>query len=125
MNILVANESHFKYAQAISDTITESAKVRGTGIARRTPEYIIERLKNGNAVIALDDEKFAGFCYIEVWGNKDFVANSFGKAAKPVKTLIFSREQNAKCVCAQVCCMTQNLKKIKKKKKAATRSSND
>ena len=76
MEILVANESHFKYAQVISDTITESAKVRGTGIAQRTPEYIIKRLQNGNAVIALDGEKFAGFCYIEVWGNKDFVANS-------------------------------------------------
>lgn len=76
MEIIVANESHFKYAQIISDTITESAKVRGTGIAQRTPEYIIKRLENENAVIALDGDKFAGFCYIEVWGNKDFVANS-------------------------------------------------
>ena len=76
MEIIVANESHFKYAQIISDTITESAKVRGTGIARRTPEYIIKRLQNGNAIIALDGDKFAGFCYIEVWGNKDFVASS-------------------------------------------------
>ena len=76
MEIVIANESHFKYAQIISDTITESAKVRGTGIARRTPEYIIKRLENGNAVIALDGEKFAGFCYIEVWGDKNFVANS-------------------------------------------------
>ena len=76
MEIIIANESHFKYAQIISDTISESAKVRGTGIAQRSPEYIIQRLQNGNAVIALDDEKFAGFCYIEVWGNKNFVANS-------------------------------------------------
>lgn len=76
MELVVANESHFKYAQIISDTITESAKVRGTGIAQRTPEYIIKRLENGNAVIALDGENFAGFCYIEVWGNKGFVANS-------------------------------------------------
>ncbi|TAI48008.1 GNAT family N-acetyltransferase [Flagellimonas allohymeniacidonis] len=76
MEILVANESHFKYAQIISDTITDSAKVRGTGIAQRTPEYIIKRLQNGNAVIALDGDNFAGFCYIEVWGNKNFVANS-------------------------------------------------
>lgn len=76
MKIVIANESHIKYAQIISDTITESAKVRGTGIARRTPEYIIKRLENGNAVIALDGENFAGFCYIEVWGHKKFVANS-------------------------------------------------
>lgn len=76
MEIIIANESHFKYAKIISDTISESAKVRGTGIAQRTPEYIIKRLENGNAVIALEGDKFAGFCYIEVWGHKKFVANS-------------------------------------------------
>jgi len=76
MKIEIANASHIKYAQVISDTISESAKVRGTGIAQRTPEYIIKRLQNGNAVIALDDGNFAGFCYIEVWGHKKFVANS-------------------------------------------------
>ncbi len=76
MNIVVANESHIKYAQIICDTISESAKVRGTGIAQRTPDYIIKRLENGNAVIALDGSTFAGFCYIEVWGHKKFVANS-------------------------------------------------
>ena len=76
MNLIVANESHFKYAQTICDTIAESAKVRGTGIAKRTPEYIQKKLSNGNAVIALDGDKFAGFCYIEVWGHEKFVANS-------------------------------------------------
>lgn len=76
MKIQVANESHFKYAQIICDTIEESAKVRGTGIAKRTPEYIMKRLQNGNAIIALDGDKFAGFCYIEVWGHQKFVANS-------------------------------------------------
>ncbi len=76
MEIVIANESHFKYADIICDTIDESAKVRGTGIAKRTPEYILKKLENGNAVIALDDGKFAGFCYIEVWGHDKFVANS-------------------------------------------------
>ncbi|HET8736793.1 MAG TPA: GNAT family N-acetyltransferase [Pricia sp.] len=76
MKIVIANETHFKYAQIICDTIAESAKVRGTGIAKRTPEYIQKRLQNGNAVIALDGDKFAGFCYIEVWGHEKFVANS-------------------------------------------------
>ena len=102
MKIVIANESHFKYAQIISDTITESAKVRGTGIAKRTPEYILQRLQNGNAVIALEGEKFAGFCYIEVWGNKNFVANSglivhpdFRKQglAKKIKKAIFELSQ--------------------------------
>lgn len=76
MKLVVANESHFKYAQIICDTIAESAKVRGTGIAKRTPEYIQKKLSNGNAIIALDGDKFAGFCYIEVWGHEKFVANS-------------------------------------------------
>ena len=76
MKIAIANESHIKYAQVISQTISESAQVRGTGIAKRSAEYIIQRLVNGNAVIALDGDKFAGFCYIEVWGHKKFVANS-------------------------------------------------
>ncbi|QWX83180.1 GNAT family N-acetyltransferase [Cellulophaga sp. HaHaR_3_176] len=76
MEILIANESHFKYAEVICDTIAESAKIRGTGIARRTPEYVCKKLENGNAVIALEDGQFAGFCYIEVWGHEKFVANS-------------------------------------------------
>ena len=76
MNITFANASHVKYAQVICDTIAESARVRGTGIAKRTPEYIIKRLLNGNAVIALDGDRFAGFCYIEVWGHQKYVANS-------------------------------------------------
>lgn len=76
MEIVIANESHFKYAEIICDTIAESAKIRGTGIAKRTPEYIQQRLENGNAVIALDNGKFVGFCYIEVWGHEKYVANS-------------------------------------------------
>ena len=76
MNITIANASHVKYAQVICYTIAESARVRGTGIAKRTPEYIIKRLLNGNAVIALDGDRFAGFCYIEVWGHQKYVANS-------------------------------------------------
>lgn len=76
MKIVVANPSHLKYAQAICDTIADSARVRGTGIAKRTPEYIVKRIMNGNAVIALDGDTFAGFCYIEVWGHQKYVANS-------------------------------------------------
>jgi GNAT superfamily N-acetyltransferase len=76
MNIIIANKSHTIYADIICQTIEDSANVRGTGIARRTPEYVIKRMINGNAVIALDDDKFVGFCYIEQWGHGKFVANS-------------------------------------------------
>lgn len=76
MEIVIANESHFKYADIICDTIADSAKVRGTGIAKRTPEYILNKLEKENAVIALDKGKFVGFCYIEIWGHNNYVANS-------------------------------------------------
>lgn len=76
MEIVIAGMEHAPYAQIICDTIQESAKVRGTGIARRTPEYILGKMKNGNAIIALENERFAGFCYIEIWGHEKFVANS-------------------------------------------------
>ncbi|MCM4160224.1 GNAT family N-acetyltransferase [Antarcticibacterium flavum] len=76
MKIVIANKTHAAYADVICDTIEESAKVRGTGIARRTPEYILTKMENGNAIIALEGEKFAGFCYIEVWSHEKFVANS-------------------------------------------------
>ncbi len=76
MKIVIANNTHAKYAAIICDTIEESAKVRGTGIARRTPEYILTKMENGNAIIALEGDTFAGFCYIEIWGHEKFVANS-------------------------------------------------
>ena len=77
ISIVVADDSHLPYVQTILTTIEEAAKVRGTGIARRTPEYIELKMKERKAIIALTDTgEFAGFCYIETWGNKKFVANS-------------------------------------------------
>ncbi len=76
MKIVIADKSHCIYAQIICDTIAESAQVRGTGIAKRSAEYIISKMENGDAVIALNGAVFAGFCYIESWGHNKFVANS-------------------------------------------------
>ncbi len=76
MKIVIANKSHIIYAETVCNTIAEAAQVRGTGIAKRKPEYVIAKMENGNAVIALDGDKFAGFCYIEAWGHGKFVANS-------------------------------------------------
>ncbi|MAC92822.1 MAG: GNAT family N-acetyltransferase [Flavobacteriaceae bacterium] len=76
MNIIRAKAKHITYAKIISECIDDSAKSRGTGIARRTPEYIHTKMSNGNAIIALDNDKFAGFCYIEVWGHGKYVAHS-------------------------------------------------
>ena len=77
INVVVADESHAVYADEICEEIFISARERGTGIARRTPEYVIEKINAGKAVIAItDDGRFAGFSYIETWGHKEFVANS-------------------------------------------------
>ncbi|MFD2916434.1 GNAT family N-acetyltransferase [Psychroserpens luteus] len=76
MKIVIANKSHSIYADIICETIAEAAKVRGTGIAKRQPEYIITKMENGNGVIALEGDQFAGFCYIEAWSHGKFVANS-------------------------------------------------
>lgn len=82
-----------------------SAKARGTGIAKRSPEYIEKKMEEGKAVIAhTTDGVWVGFCYIEAWGHEEFVANSglvvspsFRKSgvAKQIKKRIFdlSREK--------------------------------
>ncbi|MDJ0646643.1 MAG: GNAT family N-acetyltransferase [Flavobacteriaceae bacterium] len=102
MEISIADKSHSRYAQIICDTIADSANVRGTGIAKRTPDYIISKMEKGNAVIALDGENFVGFCYIESWGHGKFVANSGlivhpdyrGKGhAKKIKRKIFEHSR--------------------------------
>ena len=77
INVLVASADHVKYADEICEEILISARERGTGIARRTPEYVAEKMLAGKAVIAIaEDGRFAGFSYIETWGDKQYVANS-------------------------------------------------
>ena len=82
--VIPATEEHIKYAEQICDEMAESAKERGTGIARRTPEYVIRKMAEGKAVIAFHSDKtWAGFCYIETWTHGKFVANS-GLIVNPV-----------------------------------------
>ncbi|MDD2263707.1 MAG: GNAT family N-acetyltransferase [Bacteroidales bacterium] len=76
VRILVANASHVGYAERICELMYISALERGTGIARRSPEYIREKMNSGKAVIALDGKQLVGFSYIETWSHKSFVANS-------------------------------------------------
>lgn len=76
IDVYVASEVHLPYVTAINDSIDEAAKARGTGIARRTDEYITDKIMKGKAIIALNREEFVGFCYIESWGHDKFVANS-------------------------------------------------
>jgi len=74
--ITVATLAHEQYAEAISQLIQEAAVARGTGIAKRPPEYIRRKMQEGKAIIALREDQLAGFCYIETWGHRKFIANS-------------------------------------------------
>jgi hypothetical protein len=75
--IVVAGGNHKEYASQIASEMENSAKARGTGIAKRSPSYLETKMEEGKAVIALTSEgKWAGFCYIEAWGHGKFVANS-------------------------------------------------
>lgn len=97
--VRVANSSDTFYAQTITDEMEASAKARGTGIAKRSPEYVAKKMEEGKAVIAFEaNGSWVGFCYIEVWGHEEFVANSglivapaFRKSgvAKQIKQTIF------------------------------------
>lgn len=103
--VRVAIPADIKYASIITDEMASSAQARGTGIAKRSPEYISQKITEGKAVIAITKEnKWVGFCYIEAWGHEKFVANSglivapeFRKTgiAKSIKQKIFalSRER--------------------------------
>ena len=108
--VRVAHSGDVHYSNTITDEMASSAKARGTGIAKRSPEYVAKKIEEGKAVIALtQDGTWVGFCYIEAWQHGQFVANSglivspeFRKSgiAKKIKQTIFqlSREKypNAK-----------------------------
>ncbi len=76
IEVFVAGPEHEVYVDTILQTIADAAKVRGTGIAKRTHEYLATKMKETKAVIALSGDRFAGFSYIETWGNKQYVTTS-------------------------------------------------
>lgn len=77
VQVLVANAQHASYSQIICDEMEASAKARGTGIAKRSSDYITNKMLEGKAVIALTNScTWAGFCYIETWSHGNYVANS-------------------------------------------------
>ena len=76
ITVMVADASHEKYIDTILTTIEEAAKVRGTGIAKRSHEYLATKMREAKVVIALSGDRFAGFSYIETWGNKQYVTTS-------------------------------------------------
>lgn len=73
---MFAAPEHVKHAERVCKLIYESALQRGTGIARRSPEYISSKMTGGKAVVAMDGDKLIGFSYIETWSHGEYVATS-------------------------------------------------
>ena len=76
ITVKFAEPSHASYAPLIVKLIYESALQRGTGIAKRTPEYIAQKITGGKSVVALHGDRLVGFSYIESWSHGDYVATS-------------------------------------------------
>ncbi|HCM75496.1 MAG TPA: GNAT family N-acetyltransferase [Cytophagales bacterium] len=75
VRLATPNDSH--YSEIITEEMAQSAQVRGTGISRRSPEYVKRKMEEGKSIIAVtSDGTWVGFCYIEVWDHEKFVANS-------------------------------------------------
>lgn len=75
--VRLATSDDKKYAETITTEMEESAKARGTGIAKRSPEYIEKKMEEGKSIIATtQDGIWVGFCYIEAWEHGKYVANS-------------------------------------------------
>lgn len=97
--VRIADSGDTIYAKNITDEMASSAQARGTGIAKRSPEYVSQKIQEGKAVIAVTATgEWVGFCYIEAWQHGQFVANSglivapaFRKTgiAKKIKHTIF------------------------------------
>lgn len=82
--VRLASSADKHYAETITTEMEESAKARGTGIAKRSPAYIEQKMEEGKAVIATtQDGTWVGFCYIEAWEHDKYVANS-GLIVSPV-----------------------------------------
>jgi len=82
----VATSADSIYAETITDEMATSAVARGTGIARRSPEYVAKKIEEGKAVIAVTSQnKWVGFCYIETWSHGEYVANSGLIVAQPYR----------------------------------------
>ncbi|MCD4709939.1 MAG: GNAT family N-acetyltransferase [Bacteroidales bacterium] len=77
IEITIASEAHLDYVPEIETALYQASLQKGTGIAVRSRAYILKKIEEGKAVIALNGEgKWAGFCYIESWGHNEYVANS-------------------------------------------------
>lgn len=72
-----ATAEDIPFAEEIAAEMESSAKARGTGIAKRSPSSIAEKIRQGKAVIALTATGiWAGFSYLDTWEQDKFISNS-------------------------------------------------
>ncbi|MGM9477157.1 N-acetyltransferase [Pedobacter sp. GSP4] len=98
--VRAATKEDARYADEIVSETLSSALVRGSGISKRSPASIIQKMNEGKAVIAVTDKgEWVGFSYFETWQNADFISNSGlivapkfrnSGVAKGIKNRIFS-----------------------------------
>ena len=103
MIIRVATAADAQYAEQLCQWYVESAKTRGTGIAKREPAYVATKMANGDGIIAFVEDELAGFCYIETFDDKTFVVNSGlivnaeirkGGVGRAIKRAVFALSRN-------------------------------
>lgn len=75
--VRVATMNDIKYAEEICKETEASAIARGTGIARRSPESVAQKMRDGKAVVAVTGGgDWVGFAYIQSWENDQYISNS-------------------------------------------------
>ena len=64
VHIRIAGPADIKYVYSILKEMEASAKARGTGIAKRSPQSLCQKIYEGKAVLALaHNGDWAGFSY--------------------------------------------------------------
>ena len=75
--VRVATLNDIRYAEEICRETEASAIARGTGIAKRSPESVAQKMRDGKAVVAVTASgEWVGFAYIQPWENGKYISNS-------------------------------------------------
>lgn len=75
--VRIATINDIKYVDEIIQETESSAIARGSGISKRSPESLAQKIRDEKAVIAVTTAgEWVGFAYFEAWENGSFISNS-------------------------------------------------
>lgn len=75
--VRIATINDIKYVDEIIQETESSAIARGSGISKRTPASLAQKMRDEKAVIAVTSTgEWVGFAYFETWENDRFISNS-------------------------------------------------